>query len=157
MASAGMLGVAVMVDVLVGRRVGVIVGVRVGEWVGVAVRVGVVVGGFGTVGDQSGVDETARGDGVAGVLPGGVTGGVSDPGVTLADPIGVVEILGRVAVALPASTVIAMTVGINSVGYGVGLLRLFRSVQPVNNPTWSRARNRILMVKAGEVGCYGRQ
>ena len=149
MASAGMLGVAVMVDVLVGRRVGV----RVGEWVGVAVRVGVVVGGFGTVGDQSGVDETARGDGVAGVLPGGGTGRVSDPGVTLADPIGVVEILGRVAVAFPASTVIAMTVGINSVGYGVGLLRLFRSVQPVKNPTWSRTRNRILMVKAGEMGC----
>jgi hypothetical protein len=152
MASTGMLGVGVMVDVLVGRRVGVAVGVRVGERVGVAVRVGVMVGNFGTVGDQSGVDEAARGDGVVSMVPGGVTGGVSEPGLTLDDPTGVVEILGRVVVELPASTVIAMTVGINSVGYGVGLLRLFRSVQPVKNPTWSRTRNRILMVKVGARG-----
>lgn len=59
MASTGMLGVGVMVDVLVGRRVGVMVGVRVDERVGVAVRVGEVVGDFGTVGDGSGVDEAA--------------------------------------------------------------------------------------------------
>lgn len=88
------------------------------------------------------------------MVPGGETSGVSDPGVTLDVPAGVVEVLGRVSVESPASTVIAMTVGINSVGYGVGLLRLFRSVQPVKNPTWSRARNRILMVKAGERDCH---